>query len=67
MVKSFASLPDISIDYAVAEKSARMAVLPMKDIYWNDIGSFDSISEVLQDNNGDAINGDVLTKTAIIP
>lgn len=62
MVKSFVSLPDISIDYAVAEKSDRMAVLPMKDIYWNDIGSFDSISEVLEDKNGDAISGDVLTK-----
>lgn len=62
MVQDFATLPDISIDYAVAEKSDRMAVLPMKDIYWNDIGSFDAISEVLKDENGDAINGDVLTK-----
>lgn len=62
MVEKFAALPDISIDYAVAEKSHKMAVLPMSGIYWNDIGSFDAISDVLKDQNGDAIDGDVLTK-----
>lgn len=59
LVEHFASLPDISIDYAVAEKSERMAVLPMEDIYWNDIGSFDSISEVLADEKGDVLSGDI--------
>ena len=38
-----------------------MAVMPMKDIYWNDIGSFDSIAEVLADKNGNGIYGDVIT------
>lgn len=58
----FSALPDISIDYAVAEKSQRIAMLPMKDVYWNDIGSFDSISEVLSNTDGDAIAGDVLAR-----
>lgn len=60
MMDHFAALPDISIDYAVAEKSRKMAVLPMEGIYWNDIGSFDSISEALADEKGDAIDGDII-------
>lgn len=58
----FAEMPDISIDYAVAEKSDKIEVLPMHGIYWNDIGSFDSISDILSDKNGDAIVGDVLSE-----
>ena len=59
-VNNFSKMPDISIDYAVAEKSTHMAVMPMQDIYWNDIGSFDSIAEVLADKNGNGIYGDVI-------
>lgn len=60
-VNKFNEMPDISIDYAVAEKSTHMAVMPMQGIYWNDIGSFDSIAEVLADKNGNGIYGDVIT------
>lgn len=60
-VNNFTEMPDISIDYAVAEKSTHMAVMPMKEIYWNDIGSFDSIAEILADKNGNGIYGDVIT------
>ncbi len=56
---NFASMPDISIDYAVAEKSEKMAVLPF-NIYWNDIGSWDALCETLDtDESDNAINGDV--------
>ena len=60
-VNNFNEMPDISVDYAVAERSTHMAVMPIKDIYWNDIGSFDSIAEVLADKNGNGIYGDVIT------
>lgn len=60
-INNFTEMPDISIDYAVAEKSTHMSVMPMKEIYWNDIGSFDSIAEVLADKNGNGIYGDVIT------
>lgn len=60
-INNFTEMPDISIDYAVAEKSTHMAVMPMKEIYWNDIGSFDSIAEVLADKNENGIYGDVIT------
>ena len=62
MIEEFSSLPDISIDYAVAEKSDHIAVVPMKNIYWNDIGSFDAISDMLQDKEGNVIKGDIISR-----
>lgn len=60
-VDNFMQMPDISIDYAVAEKSQKMMMMPMQNIYWNDIGSFDAIAEVLSDENNNAFLGDTLT------
>ena len=61
LVSQFGKMPDISIDYAVAEKSDRMAVLPM-DVYWNDIGSWDSLYEIAdKDDMGNVKMGDVIT------
>ena len=61
-VESFSQMPNISIDYAVAEKSQKMMMMPMQDIYWNDIGSFDAIAEVLSDENNNAFIGNTLTE-----
>lgn len=53
----FPKMPDISIDYAVAEKSKQMAVLPM-NLYWNDIGSWDAFSETMTaDVAGNVVDG----------
>lgn len=61
MVSTFAQMPDISIDYAVMEKSDRVVTLPL-DLYWNDIGSWDSLFDVLdKDENGNVKTGDVIT------
>ena len=60
-VDNFMQMPNISIDYAVAEKSQKMMMLPLQDIYWNDIGSFDAIAEALSDENNNAFFGDILT------
>jgi mannose-1-phosphate guanylyltransferase/mannose-6-phosphate isomerase len=46
LVMYFKDMPDISIDYAVMEKSPNIAVVPM-DITWSDIGSWDSVYELL--------------------
>ena len=59
---NFSQMPNISIDYAVAEKSQKMMMMSMRDIYWNDIGSFDAIAEVLSDENNNAFIGDTLTE-----
>lgn len=61
-VDNFVNMPEISIDYAVAEKSQKMMMIPMENIYWNDIGSFDAIAEVLSDKNNNVFKGDILTE-----
>lgn len=61
ITEQFAQMPDISFDYAVAEKSAKVVTIPLKTA-WNDIGSWDAIYEVLaKDGNENAIKGDCIT------
>lgn len=61
-VEYFVNMPDISIDYAIAEKSQKMMMIPMENIYWNDIGSFDAIAEVLSDKDKNVFKGDILAE-----
>lgn len=46
-LKSFGEAPSISIDYAVSEKSKKVIAFE-GDFGWSDIGSFDSLSEILE-------------------
>jgi mannose-1-phosphate guanylyltransferase/mannose-6-phosphate isomerase len=56
----FEKMPNISIDYAVAEKSNQVVTIPLK-AYWNDIGSWDAIYDVLdKDKDGNAVKGDCM-------
>lgn len=41
----FEQIPDISLDYAVMERSTNVAVVP-SDFGWNDIGSWSAVSEL---------------------
>ncbi len=60
MTADFKNMPSISIDYAVMEKSKKAAVLPI-DILWSDVGSWDSLPEVIKpDAEGNVKVGDVL-------
>jgi len=43
----FAKVPDISIDYAVMEKSNNVAVVP-GDFGWSDIGSWNAVSQLAE-------------------
>ena len=53
-------LPDISIDYAVMEKTTRGVVLP-SDFGWSDIGSWKSLYDFLpKDADRNVIDGDVI-------
>ncbi|MCA0197268.1 MAG: mannose-1-phosphate guanylyltransferase/mannose-6-phosphate isomerase [Proteobacteria bacterium] len=57
---TFAACPSDSIDYAVMEKTAEAAVLPIA-VGWNDVGSWSALWEVAeQDGDGNAHHGDVL-------
>lgn len=56
--QSFMPVPNISIDYALCEKSQQMAVLPCH-LKWSDIGSWLSIAQTLpQDVNHNALIGE---------
>lgn len=48
--RQFHALPSISIDYAISEKSNNTIVFE-GDFGWNDIGSFDSLTEILDNHN----------------
>ena len=57
---AFEQSPDISIDYALMEKSSNVVVVPL-DAQWSDVGSWTALHDVsIQDNNGNTIQGDVL-------
>ena len=56
----FASLPSLSIDYAVMEHSTKVALIPA-DIGWNDVGAWDALDEVCEkDSAGNIISGNAL-------
>ncbi|HET56145.1 MAG TPA: mannose-1-phosphate guanylyltransferase [Ignavibacteria bacterium] len=50
-----------SVDYGIMEKSDRVYVIE-GNFGWSDVGSWESVYELSpKDNNGNAVNGDVLT------
>ena len=57
---AFAASPSDSIDYAVMEKTADAAVVPL-DAGWNDVGSWSALWDVSdKDADGNACHGDVI-------
>ena len=61
---AFAACPNISLDYAVAEKTGKSAVVPA-DIGWSDVGSWGALWELgSKDEAGNVSVGDVLLEGA---
>jgi mannose-1-phosphate guanylyltransferase / mannose-6-phosphate isomerase len=57
---TFLLAPDISIDYAVMEKSDQVAVIAC-NIGWSDIGSWSAIGDLeVADSNGNRVQGNAL-------
>lgn len=57
---AFRSAPKISIDYALMEKTARAAVLPVA-FSWTDLGAWDAVlTASSQDEHGNAARGEAL-------
>lgn len=57
----FSDMPDISIDYAVMEKTKNILMVSL-EVSWNDVGSYDAIYELLKkDENGNVLLGDVIS------
>jgi mannose-1-phosphate guanylyltransferase/mannose-6-phosphate isomerase len=62
--EAFAACPSISLDYAVAERTARAAVVPA-DLGWSDVGSWNALWELGdKDASGNVSLGDVLIEGA---
>ena len=62
--EAFARVPNISLDYAVAERTDRAAVVPA-DLGWSDVGSWDALWELGgKDAAGNVAVGDVLLEQA---
>lgn len=58
---SFAAMPNLSIDYAVMEKTDKAAVVPC-EIGWSDVGSWSAIWDIGEhDASGNVLQGDVMT------
>jgi mannose-1-phosphate guanylyltransferase/mannose-6-phosphate isomerase len=54
---TFEQVPDVSIDYALMERSGLVAVVPCT-IGWSDIGSWSAIADLAaEDDNGNRIDG----------
>ncbi len=59
--EDFEKCQNISIDYAVMEKAAKVAVMPI-NVGWSDVGNWQALSEIsAKDENGNNIIGDVVT------
>jgi mannose-1-phosphate guanylyltransferase len=57
---AFDAVPSISVDYAIMERSERVAVVP-GDFDWNDIGSWSAVSGLVEpDEHGNRSIGDVV-------
>lgn len=58
--QSFAALPDISIDYALMERSDKVAVVPAA-FDWSDIGSWNALRELVDaDAQQNRVQGDAI-------
>ncbi|MBR0558588.1 mannose-1-phosphate guanylyltransferase/mannose-6-phosphate isomerase [Neokomagataea anthophila] len=58
-VDAFGAAPDISVDYAIAERTNRAAVVPGQ-FGWSDIGSWDALWDLSEkDDQGNAALGEV--------
>ncbi|HZK42705.1 MAG TPA: mannose-1-phosphate guanylyltransferase [Syntrophomonadaceae bacterium] len=57
-LKSYSTFPNISLDYGIAEKSKRIAVVD-SDFGWCDLGSWEALAELHElDENNNICNGD---------
>lgn len=58
---TWAACPSDSIDYAVAEKTDRAAVVPV-DMAWNDVGSWAALHEIAAKGSANVEIGDVISR-----
>lgn len=56
----YPTIPSISVDYGIMEKSDNVVVIPSK-FGWNDVGSFDNLDAIYdRDENGSIVKGEYI-------
>jgi mannose-1-phosphate guanylyltransferase/mannose-6-phosphate isomerase len=61
--KAFHASPNISIDYAVMERTDRAVVVAAAGLGWNDIGSWSALADIAEaDENNNTLLGDVMAE-----
>lgn len=61
---AFTKCPDVSIDYAVMEKTAHAVMVPL-NAQWSDIGSWSALWDVSEkDGDGNVLKGDILQESS---
>ncbi len=59
--QNFAQMPEISIDYAIMERSKKVATVPL-NLTWNDIGSWDALFALMEkDEQGNVKRGRIVS------
>ncbi|NGX39156.1 MAG: Alginate biosynthesis protein AlgA [Chlamydiae bacterium] len=59
LLREFATLPNLSVDYALLEHVESLKVVPLT-VSWSDVGSWDNLHEILpQDEQGNVTIGNV--------
>ena len=63
LAESYPLCENISIDYAIIEKAEKVAGIPMDDIGWNDVGSWEAVYDLAtKDDNENATRGDLVVE-----
>jgi mannose-1-phosphate guanylyltransferase len=63
--EAFPHCENISIDYAVLEKSPDVAGFATDDFGWNDVGSWNAVYELLaRDRNGNVLHAETLSRSS---
>ncbi len=69
LAASYAEFPNLSMDYGLAEKANKVAVVPV-DMAWSDLGSWDSIhARHTKDSFNNVVHGNVInvdTKNSLV-
>ncbi len=62
LADQYAEFPNLSMDYGLAEKAEKVAVVPV-DMTWSDLGSWDSLyAKRAKDDNGNVLHGEVYSE-----
>lgn len=62
LAEQYAEFPNLSMDYGLAEKAEKVAVVPV-DMAWSDLGSWDSLyAKRPKDDCGNVLHGDVYSE-----